>query len=77
MEYQLNISFQSEKTVVCEDRLDCSEVACAFVLMEFTDTASLFEESLLEEFIINTHEMKQVFNIVFLIQKISFSLVSW
>ncbi|KFO60386.1 Maternal embryonic leucine zipper kinase [Corvus brachyrhynchos] len=55
----MSTGLESEKTVVCEDMLDCSEVPCAFVLMEFTDTASLFEESLLEEVTINTHGMKQ------------------
>lgn len=59
---------------MCEDMPECNEVQCAFVFMEFTDTALLFEESPLEEFSINTHETKQVFDIVFLIQKILFSL---
>lgn len=73
MESQLNISFQSEKTVMCEDMPECSEVPWAFVLMEFTDRASLFEESHLEKFGINTQGTKQVFYTVLLIQKILFS----
>lgn len=59
---------------MCEDMPDCNELPWAFVFMEFTDTASLFEESPLEQFSINTYGMKQVFDTVFLIQKILFSL---
>ncbi|NXR18205.1 MELK kinase, partial [Cinclus mexicanus] len=62
MESQLNIYFHSEKPVMCKDLPDCSEVPWAFVFMEFTDKASLFEESLLEKFSINTHGKKQAFH---------------
>ncbi|XP_066425442.1 maternal embryonic leucine zipper kinase [Molothrus aeneus] len=48
---------ESEKN--CEDIPECSEVAWAFVFMEFTDRASLFEESPSEKFDINTHGMQQ------------------
>uniref|UniRef100_A0A8C9EUL3 non-specific serine/threonine protein kinase n=1 Tax=Pavo cristatus TaxID=9049 RepID=A0A8C9EUL3_PAVCR len=46
-------SLGSEKAVTYEDVPD------AFGSMEFSDTASLFEESPLEEFILNTHRTKQ------------------
>lgn len=58
----------------CEDMPERSELPWAFVFMEFTDTALLFEESPLEDFDINTHGMQQVFDTVFLIQKFFFSL---
>lgn len=44
-----------------EDVSDCSEVPHAFGSMEFSETASLSEESPLEEFILNSHRTKQVF----------------
>ncbi|XP_050769054.1 maternal embryonic leucine zipper kinase [Gymnogyps californianus] len=47
---------ESEKTVTYED---CSEVLHTFGSMEFSDAASLFEESPLEELILNTHRTKQ------------------
>ncbi|XP_009082564.1 PREDICTED: maternal embryonic leucine zipper kinase-like, partial [Acanthisitta chloris] len=50
---------KSEKPMPCEDVPDCSEVPRAFGSMEFSDTASLFEESPLEEFILNNHRTKQ------------------
>lgn len=43
-----------------EDVPDCSDVPDAFGSMEFSDAASLFEESPLEEFSLNTHRTKQV-----------------
>ncbi|XP_075596542.1 maternal embryonic leucine zipper kinase isoform X1 [Balearica regulorum gibbericeps] len=49
---------ESEKTVTCEDMPDCSEVPLAFGSMEFSDAAQ-FEESPLEEFILNAHRTKQ------------------
>ncbi|XP_074992524.1 maternal embryonic leucine zipper kinase isoform X7 [Calonectris borealis] len=49
----------SEKTMTCEDVSDCSEMPHAFGSMEFSDAASLFEESPLEEFILNTRRRKQ------------------
>ncbi|XP_021236938.1 maternal embryonic leucine zipper kinase isoform X1 [Numida meleagris] len=55
----LNFSFQSEKAMTYEDVPDCSDVPYAFGSMEFSDAASLFEESPLEEFILNTHRTKQ------------------
>lgn len=61
VESQLNLSFQSEKTMTHEDVPDCSEGPHAFGSMEFSDAASLFEESPLEEFILNTRRTKQVF----------------
>ncbi|KFZ59772.1 Maternal embryonic leucine zipper kinase, partial [Podiceps cristatus] len=48
-----------EKTVTHEDMPDCSEVPHAFGSMEFSDAASLFEESPLEEVILNTRRTKQ------------------
>lgn len=59
---------------MCEDTPDCSELPWALVFMEFTNTTSLFEESPLEKFSIDTYGMKQVFDTVFLIQKVLFSL---
>ncbi|XP_074992529.1 maternal embryonic leucine zipper kinase isoform X10 [Calonectris borealis] len=50
---------ESEKTMTCEDVSDCSEMPHAFGSMEFSDAASLFEESPLEEFILNTRRRKQ------------------
>ncbi|XP_030325901.1 maternal embryonic leucine zipper kinase isoform X4 [Strigops habroptila] len=50
---------ESENTVTYEDTLDCSEMPHAFGSMEFSDAASLFEESPLEEFVVNTHRTKQ------------------
>ncbi|NWI31384.1 MELK kinase, partial [Sula dactylatra] len=50
---------ESEKTMTCEDVPDCSEVPHAFGTMEFSDAASLFEESPLEEFVLNTRRTKQ------------------
>ncbi|KFW65199.1 Maternal embryonic leucine zipper kinase [Pygoscelis adeliae] len=50
---------ESEKTMTHEDVPDCSEVPHAFGSMEFSDAASLFEESPLEEFILNTPRTKQ------------------
>ncbi|NXT31714.1 MELK kinase, partial [Pelecanoides urinatrix] len=50
---------ESEKTVTCEDVSDCSEMPHAFGSMEFSDAASLFEESPLEEFILNPRRRKQ------------------
>ncbi|XP_071436329.1 maternal embryonic leucine zipper kinase isoform X2 [Pithys albifrons albifrons] len=50
---------KSEKIVMPEDMPDCSEIPCVFGSMEFSDTASLLEESPLEEFIQNTHGTKQ------------------
>ncbi|KFP51212.1 Maternal embryonic leucine zipper kinase, partial [Cathartes aura] len=50
---------ESEKTVTYEDTPDCSEVLHTFGSMEFSDAASLFEESPLEELILNTHRTKQ------------------
>ncbi|KAM9213355.1 Maternal embryonic leucine zipper kinase [Leptosomus discolor] len=50
---------ESEKAVTCEDMPDCSEMPHAFGSMEFSDAALLFEESPLEEFILNTHRTKQ------------------
>ncbi|XP_074992535.1 maternal embryonic leucine zipper kinase isoform X15 [Calonectris borealis] len=55
----LNQMLQSEKTMTCEDVSDCSEMPHAFGSMEFSDAASLFEESPLEEFILNTRRRKQ------------------
>lgn len=57
----MNLSFQSENTVIYEDTPNCSEVPYAFGSMEFSDAASLFEEAPLEEFILTTHRIKQVF----------------
>ncbi|XP_065519147.1 maternal embryonic leucine zipper kinase [Lathamus discolor] len=50
---------ESENTTIYEDTPNCSEVPYAFGSMEFSDAASLFEESPLEEFILNTHRIKQ------------------
>ncbi|OXB83670.1 UNVERIFIED_CONTAM: hypothetical protein H355_015318, partial [Colinus virginianus] len=58
-ESKLNFSFLSEKAVTYEDVPDCSDVPYAFGSMEFSDAASLFEESPLEEFILSTHRTKQ------------------
>ncbi|KAL2294125.1 hypothetical protein Nmel_007847 [Mimus melanotis] len=55
----MSTGLESEKTVMCEDMPNYSEVPWAFVFMEFTDTASLLEESPLENFSINTHGTKQ------------------
>ncbi|NXU00487.1 MELK kinase, partial [Buphagus erythrorhynchus] len=55
----MSTGLESEKSVMCEDMPNCSEVPWAFVFVEFTDTASLFEESPLEKFSINTHGTKQ------------------
>ncbi|XP_031459038.1 maternal embryonic leucine zipper kinase-like [Phasianus colchicus] len=52
-------SLGSEKSVTSEDVPDCSNVPDAFGSMEFSDAASLSEESPLEEFILNTHRTKQ------------------
>ncbi|KAM6037116.1 maternal embryonic leucine zipper kinase isoform 4-T4 [Theristicus caerulescens] len=49
---------ESEKNMTYEDVPDCSEVPQAFGSMEFSD-AALFEESPLEEFILNTRRTKQ------------------
>ncbi|KAM4638950.1 maternal embryonic leucine zipper kinase isoform 3-T6 [Amazona ochrocephala] len=48
-----------ENTTTYEDTPNCSEVPHAFGSMESSDAASLFEESPLEEFILNTHRVKQ------------------
>ncbi|KAM9589190.1 maternal embryonic leucine zipper kinase isoform 5-T6 [Morphnus guianensis] len=48
-----------EKPMTQEDMPDCSEVPCAFGSMEFSDASSLFEESLLEEYNLNTCRTKQ------------------
>ena len=61
MESQPNLSFQSEKTVIYEDMPDCSEAPHAFGSMQFSHAASLFGASLLEEFVLNTHRTKQMF----------------
>lgn len=61
MKSQPNLSFQSEKTVTYGDAPDSSEMPYAFGSMEFSDAASLFEESPLEEFILSSHGTKQVF----------------
>ncbi|XP_074992534.1 maternal embryonic leucine zipper kinase isoform X14 [Calonectris borealis] len=53
------LQVKSEKTMTCEDVSDCSEMPHAFGSMEFSDAASLFEESPLEEFILNTRRRKQ------------------
>ncbi|XP_042747158.1 maternal embryonic leucine zipper kinase-like isoform X2 [Lagopus leucura] len=58
-ESQLNTSFQSEKAVTSEDVPGCSHVPHAFGSMEFADGTSLFEESPLEEFVLNAHRTKQ------------------
>ncbi|XP_059689555.1 maternal embryonic leucine zipper kinase isoform X2 [Gavia stellata] len=50
---------ESEKNMTYEDVPDCSEMPHAFGSMEFSDAASLFEESPLEEFILNTRRTKQ------------------
>ncbi|XP_064295121.1 maternal embryonic leucine zipper kinase isoform X2 [Phalacrocorax carbo] len=50
---------ESEETTTYEDLPDCSEVPHAFGLMEFSDAASVFEESPLEEFILNNRRTKQ------------------
>ncbi|XP_015136280.2 maternal embryonic leucine zipper kinase isoform X1 [Gallus gallus] len=52
-------SLGSEKAMTYEDVPDCSDVPDAFGSMEFSDAASLFEESPLEEFSLNTHRTKQ------------------
>uniref|UniRef100_A0A8C3LDW9 Maternal embryonic leucine zipper kinase n=1 Tax=Chrysolophus pictus TaxID=9089 RepID=A0A8C3LDW9_CHRPC len=52
-------SLGSEKAEISEDVPDCSNVPDAFGSMEFSDAASLSEESPLEEFILNTHRTKQ------------------
>ncbi|XP_065513117.1 maternal embryonic leucine zipper kinase [Caloenas nicobarica] len=54
-----SVVLESEKTMTYEDVPDCSEVPHAFGSMEFSDTASLFEESPLEELILNGHRTKQ------------------
>ncbi|XP_068266183.1 maternal embryonic leucine zipper kinase-like isoform X2 [Nyctibius grandis] len=48
-----------ENTMTYEDVPDCNEVPHAFGSMEFSDAASLFEESPLEEFVLNTRRTKQ------------------
>ncbi|XP_032061884.1 maternal embryonic leucine zipper kinase [Aythya fuligula] len=50
---------ESEKTVTYGDAPDSSEMPYAFGSMEFSDAASLFEESPLEEFILSSHGTKQ------------------
>lgn len=50
---------ESEKTTTYEDAPDSSEMPYAFGSMEFSDAASLFEESPLEEFILNNHRTNQ------------------
>ncbi|XP_035423507.1 maternal embryonic leucine zipper kinase isoform X3 [Cygnus atratus] len=50
---------ESEKTTTCEDTPDSSEMPYAFGSMEFSDAASLFEESPLEGFILNSHRTNQ------------------
>ncbi|XP_048817336.1 maternal embryonic leucine zipper kinase isoform X1 [Lagopus muta] len=52
-------SLGSEKAVTSEDVPGCSHVPDVFGSMEFSDAASLSEESPLEEFILNTHRTKQ------------------
>ncbi|XP_009876185.1 PREDICTED: maternal embryonic leucine zipper kinase [Apaloderma vittatum] len=52
-------SLKSEKPMTYEDTPGCSEVPYAFGSMEFLDAASQFEESPLEEFILNTRTTKQ------------------
>ncbi|CAN0303986.1 unnamed protein product [Bubo scandiacus] len=49
---------KSEKTMMHEDVPDCSKVPHASGSVEFSDAASLFEESPLEEFVLNTHGTK-------------------
>ncbi|KAM8984331.1 maternal embryonic leucine zipper kinase isoform 2-T3 [Ara ararauna] len=48
-----------ENTTTYEDTPNCSEVPHAFGSVEFSGADSLFEESPLEEFILNTHRIKQ------------------
>ncbi|KAM6363685.1 maternal embryonic leucine zipper kinase [Pluvialis apricaria] len=50
---------ESEKAMTHEAVPDCSRVRCAFGSMEFPDEASLFQQSPLEEFILNTGRTKQ------------------
>lgn len=61
MESQLNLSLQLEEAMTHEDVPDCGGVRNASGSMEFPDEASLFKQSPLEEFILNTHRTKQVF----------------
>ncbi|NXX17992.1 MELK kinase, partial [Podargus strigoides] len=57
---QLYLSFHTEKTMTNEDMPDCSKVPYAFGSLECSDAASLFEESLLDEFALNTCRTKQM-----------------
>ncbi|XP_010280183.1 PREDICTED: maternal embryonic leucine zipper kinase [Phaethon lepturus] len=50
---------ESEKTMTHEGMPDCSEVLCVFESVDFSDAASLLQESLLEEFILHTYRTKQ------------------
>ncbi|XP_032837824.2 maternal embryonic leucine zipper kinase isoform X2 [Tyto alba] len=50
---------ESEKTMIHEDMPDCSKVPHASGSMEFSDAASLFEESPLQDFTLNTRRTKQ------------------
>lgn len=61
MKSQLSLSFQSENPLTSEDVPGCSELPRVFGSVEFCDTASALEEFLSEEFILNTHRTKQVF----------------
>ncbi|XP_071658177.1 maternal embryonic leucine zipper kinase isoform X5 [Patagioenas fasciata] len=54
-----SVVLESEKAMTYEDVSDCSEVPHAFGSMEFSETASLSEESPLEEFILSSHRTKQ------------------
>lgn len=52
-------SLGPEKALTYEDVPDCNNVPDAFGSMEFSDAASLFEESPLEELVLNTHRTEQ------------------
>ncbi|KFO86830.1 Maternal embryonic leucine zipper kinase [Buceros rhinoceros silvestris] len=50
---------ESENPLTSEDVPGCSELSRVFGSVEFSDTASVFEECLSEEFILNTRRTKQ------------------
>lgn len=57
LQKNLGGTFLSEKALAYEDVPDCSHVPDAFGSMEFSDVASVFEESPLD---LNTQKTKQV-----------------